>query len=312
MNRPFIKWAGGKSRVLPDLLPHLPKADCLIEPFVGGASVFLNTDYRRYVLADINPDLINLYRIAAKNTELLIDSARFLFEQHNSKEGYAKVRAEFNSISSYKTSHAWRITRASSFLYLNRHGYNGVCRYNRNGGYNVPFGQHKTTPYFPEVEIRQFAEKANDTKALFICADFRRTLQVVVGSDVAIYCDPPYLPVSDTANFTQYHHEPFTINHHRQLVETLLEVNRKYGVVKMVISNSDTVATREIYQPFKMHEINVQRTVSTDKDNRQKAKEVIGVLPVCDCCGRYGGGYCPDCGPCAGYSAYLGDPSNGF
>ncbi len=71
MIRPFIKWPGGKSRVMPELLPHMPKADCLIEPFVGGAAVFLNTDYRRYVLADINPDLIRLYREVKSNPDLL-------------------------------------------------------------------------------------------------------------------------------------------------------------------------------------------------------------------------------------------------
>jgi DNA adenine methylase len=84
MIRPFIKWAGGKTRVLPDLLPHLPKADCLIEPFVGGASVFLATEYRRYVLADINPDLINLYREVTRYPDLVIDAARELFNSKNS------------------------------------------------------------------------------------------------------------------------------------------------------------------------------------------------------------------------------------
>ena len=96
MIRPFIKWAGGKTRVLPDLLPHLPKADCLIEPFVGGASVFLATEYRRYVLADINPDLINLYREVTRYPDLVIDAARELINGKNSPQGYNEVRAAFN------------------------------------------------------------------------------------------------------------------------------------------------------------------------------------------------------------------------
>ena len=191
--------------------------------------------------------------------------------------------------------------RAAQFLYLNRHGYNGLCRYSRKTGFNVPFGKYKSV-YFPENEICLFAEKANDTKAIFLCAPFQSSLQVVTGGDVLVYCDPPYLPESKTADFTQYHTEPFTEDNHRQLVQALLEVNRKHGV-KVVISNSDTEATRAIYQPFKMHEISVQRSVSTNKDNRQKAKEVIGVLPVCDCCGRYGGG-CPDCGAVMGDATY--------
>ncbi|AEN67360.1 DNA adenine methylase (plasmid) [Enterobacter soli] len=308
MIRPFIKWAGGKSRVLPDLLPHLPKADCLIEPFVGGASVFLATEYRRYVLADINPDLINLYREVTRYPDLVIDAARELFNSKNSPQGYNEVRAVFNKQVGTVESGGLRygvemacIMRAAQFLYLNRHGYNGLCRYSRKTGFNVPFGKYKRV-YFPENEIRLFAEKANDTKAIFLCAPFQRSLQVVTGGDVLVYCDPPYLPESKTADFTQYHTEPFTEDNHRQLVLALLEVNRKHGV-KVVISNSDTEATRAIYQPFKMHEISVQRSVSTDKDNRQKAKEVIGVLPVCDCCGRYGGG-CPDCGAVMGEATY--------
>ncbi|MEG2691131.1 MAG: DNA adenine methylase, partial [Hafnia sp.] len=111
------------------------------------------------------------------------------------------------------------------------------------------------------------------------------------------------------ANFTQYHTEPFTEKHHRQLAAELLEVNRKYGA-PVVISNSDTETTREIYHRFRLHEIDVQRSVSTDASNRQKAKEVIGILKVCEGCGRAGGGSCPDCGPCCGdatYSAMVGD-----
>jgi DNA adenine methylase len=108
------------------------------------------------------------------------------------------------------------IMRAAQFLYLNRHGYNGLCRYSRKTGFNVPFGKYKSV-YFPENEIRLFAEKANDTKAIFLCAPFQRSLQVVTGGDVLVYCDPPYLPESKTADFTQYHTEPFTEDNHRQL-----------------------------------------------------------------------------------------------
>lgn len=301
MIRSLLKWPGGKSRVMPRLLPHLPKADCLVEPFVGGASVFLNTDYRRYVLADINPDLINLYRCVTSYMDLVIETAQEIFEKFNDAEGYGKIRTAFNTQrrSARKCAHTLEnIGRAAQFLYLNRHCYNGVCRYSKKTGFNVPFGKYKSV-YFPDNEIRLFAEKANDTKAIFLCAPFERSLQVVTGGDVLVYCDPPYLPESKTANFTQYHTKPFTEDNHRQLVQALLEVNRKHGV-KVVISNSDTEATREIYHRFRLHEINVQRSVSTDTSNRQRAKEVIGTLGLsildeyqADC------GICESCGQCA-------------
>ncbi|NDJ58078.1 Dam family site-specific DNA-(adenine-N6)-methyltransferase [Enterobacteriaceae bacterium 4M9] len=274
MIRPILKWPGGKSRLMPELLQHLPKADCLIEPFVGGASVFLNTDYRRYILADINPDLIRLYREVKSSPQLVIDLARTLFDAGNSKDEYLRFRQIFNNAKGLLDAN-----RAALFIYLNRHCFNGVVRYNQSGEFNTPFGQHKSAPYFPEKEIRQFSEKANDTHAVFLCCSFENTLKVMTGQDVAIYCDPPYLPASKTASFTQYHSGPFTEKQHRQLAAALLEANRKYGV-PVVISNSDTDATREIYQYYHFHEITVRRSVAASSNARNEAKEVIGVLPV--------------------------------
>ncbi|KHT18074.1 Dam family site-specific DNA-(adenine-N6)-methyltransferase [Pectobacterium carotovorum] len=298
MIRPFIKWAGGKTRVLPDLLPLLPKGDCLIEPFVGSASVFLNTDFSSYVLADINPDLINLYRCAAYDTERLITTARDLFNSGNNAGAYNANRLSFN----YQKSDPSTVT-AALFLYLNRHGFNGLCRYNNSGDFNIPFGQYKKT-YFPEQEIRQFAEKANDTETIFSVADFRKTLTIKgINKSTVIYCDPPYLPSSDTANFTQYHTSAFTPAQHRELADVLLRVNRETGA-SIVISNSDTPTTREIYQHYQFHEIAVQRSVSANGISRGAAKEVIGVLKTCDGCGCAGGGCCPDCGPCMGDATY--------
>lgn len=307
MIRSLVKWPGGKGRVMSDLLPILPKADCLVEPFVGGASVFLNTEYRRYILGDINPDLINLYRQITRWPDAVIDAARPLFKVYGDKDGYKWIRGDFNArahdlLSSRNVFEdgpdTGKILRAAQFLYLNRHGYNGVVRYNQQGGYNVPFGRHKTPPYFPEEQIRLFSEKANDTKAIFVCCDFQSTLKIMIGSDAVIYCDPPYLPASDTANFTQYHTAPFGIKEHRQLAAALLDINRLTGS-PVILSNSDTPATREIYHSFNFQEISVNRSVSANAITRGAASEVIGVrvLPVCDGCGRYEGGHCAKCCP---------------
>ncbi|HHL7795744.1 TPA: DNA adenine methylase [Citrobacter freundii] len=305
MIRSLVKWPGGKGRVMPDLLPILPKADCLVEPFVGGASVFLNTEYRRYILGDINPDLINLYRQITRWPDAVIDAARPMFKVYGDKDGYKWIRDDFNArahdlLSSRNVFEdgpdTGKILRAAQFLYLNRHGYNGVVRYNQQGRYNVPFGLHKTPPYFPEEQIRLFSEKANDTKAIFVCCDFQSTLKIMIGSDAVIYCDPPYLPASDTANFTQYHIAPFGIKEHRQLATALLDTNRLTSS-PVILSNSDTPATREIYRAFNFQEISVNRSVSANAITRGAASEVIGVLPVCDGCGRYEGGHCAKCCP---------------
>lgn len=305
MIRSIVKWPGGKGRVLPDLLPVLPKGDCLVEPFVGGASVFLNTDYRNYVLGDINPDLINLYRVVSRTPNELISLARDLFSHRNDADNYLKIRALFNKPQGSRLRDSYlNVYRAAFFLFLNRHGYNGVVRYNQSGGYNVPYGKHKTTPYFPEAEIRLFHEKANDTRAFFVCCSFESTIKVpTFNDDAVIYCDPPYLPVSETANFTQYHSGPFGEKQHRQLVANLLAANLETGAA-VVISNSDTPLTREIYKDFRFQEIAVQRSVSANTQKRGKANEVIGVLKVCDGCGRAGGGRCHDCGPAMGDATY--------
>ena len=150
--------------------------------------------------------------------------------------------------------------------------------------------------------MRLFAEKANDTNAIFHHGDFRDSIPgtMRLAHDVVIYCDPPYIPASNTANFTAYG-KPFTLDDHRALAATLLDVHRQYGH-RAVISNSDTPETREIYSAFNLHAFSVRRSVSAK--SRDMAGEVIGVLRVCDCCGRSGGGYCPDCGPVMGNSTY--------
>ncbi|WP_380198701.1 DNA adenine methylase [Klebsiella pneumoniae] len=297
-----LKWVGGKARVMPQLLEHLPKADCLIEPFVGSGTVFMNTDYRRYVLCDSNRALINFFLVLNSDTERLIEIARRMFIDGNNKERYYKRKELFNSMQWSDTAKAdTALLYAALFLYLNRHTYNGLYRVNLKGEFNSPFGKF-AAPYFPVDEMRRFAEKANDTKAIFMHSDFLHSIRAVVyaSDDAVIYCDPPYIPTSATANFTAYG-KPFTLDDHRSLVTNLLNANRQFGT-RAVISNSDTPETREIYSAFNLHAFSVRRSVSAK--NRDMAGEVIGVLRVCDGCGRSGGGCCPDCGPVMGASTY--------
>ncbi|MCX3408505.1 DNA adenine methylase [Raoultella ornithinolytica] len=298
-----IKWAGGKARVMPELLKHLPKADCLIEPFVGSGTVFMNTDYHRYVLCDSNLALINFFDVLTRFTEELIKSARMYFLDGNFSEDYYACRDGFNFISKNRlaaTGTVRKVQWAAMFLYLNRHGFNGLYRVNQKGEFNVPFGRN-AAPYFPEKEMRLFAEKANDTKAIFMHSDFRLSIRAAryASNDAVIYCDPPYIPASKTANFTTYG-KPFTLDDHRALVATLLDVHRQYGN-HSVISNSDTPETRDIYSAFNLHSLSVRRFISTK--NRDMAGEVIGVLRVCDDCSRSGGGNCPECGHVVGVIA---------
>ena len=179
-NRAFLKWAGGKYPLLDDIKKHLPEGECLIEPFVGAGSVFLNTDFSRYILADINSDLIGLYNIVKLRTDEYVAAAREMFvPENNVAERYYQYRDEFNQSQD-------PLRRAVLFLYLNRHGYNGLCRYNLRGEFNVPFGRYKK-PYFPEAELYHFAEKAQNAE--FYCESYEECMQRA-DSRAVVYCDP--------------------------------------------------------------------------------------------------------------------------
>lgn len=265
-NRAFLKWAGGKYPLIEDIRRHLPAGDCLIEPFVGAGSVFLNTDYDQYILADINSDLINLYNIVKHRAAEFIGDARLLFvDETNCTEVYYLKRTEFNLCTD-----AYR--RALLFLYLNRHCYNGLCRYNLSGEFNVPFGRYKK-PYFPEAELNRFAEKAQ--RATFVCEQYHETLIKAPPGSV-VYCDPPYVPLSTTANFTAYHTNSFSNREQENLARLayLLAFERQ---VPVLISNHDTALTREWYRQADLHLVKARRTISRNILGRSSVNELLAL-----------------------------------
>ncbi|EAW1317644.1 Dam family site-specific DNA-(adenine-N6)-methyltransferase [Salmonella enterica subsp. diarizonae] len=275
-----LKWAGGKYNALPELFKHLPReGECLIEPFVGSGTVFLNTNYRRYVLCDSNPALINFLHTLTYHTGEVIWWAGDLFSVFDDKEDYYERREAYNKIKKYPRLVSDRVHWAASFLYLNHHCFNGLFRTNSKGEFNVPFGKRKKAPRLPEKEMRRFALKARQTKTKFICCDFRLALNpwlVPELDNAVIYCDPPYIPKSKTADFTQYNGKHFTRRDHEHLVKYL--INNQPPFAKVVISNSDTPLTREIYAPFNLHELEVRRSISANAKGRKSTPEVIGVL----------------------------------
>lgn len=289
-----LKWVGSKARVMDILREHLPAGDRLVEPFAGSCAVMMNTDYPEYLIADINPDLINLYQVIKEDAKDFIDTAKGLFRTATTAESYYRFRQVFNR------GKVDRITSAALFLYLNRHGYRGVCRYNRDGGFNVPYGNY-ASPYFPLGEIQAFAEKAR--RAKFICAAFGETLQLIHPSDV-VYCDPPYIPQTPTASFTSYHTDGFTHNDQYDLCSALSRLAERG--IPVIASNSDTHHAHSLYHRFDIYRFTAPRSVGVAAGEGKQAGEIIAKrLPVpaarslskvCDRCGYEGGGHCPDCG----------------
>ncbi|MGK2946217.1 MAG: adenine-specific DNA-methyltransferase [Candidatus Malihini olakiniferum] len=271
-NRAFLKWAGGKYPLIKEIRRYLPAGDCLIEPFVGAGSVFLNTEYDRYILADINSDLINLYDIVKIQIDDFIRDAWELFtNEHNMAEMFYLLRDEFNLCTvPYR--------RAVLFLYLNRHCYNGLCRYNMRGEFNVPFGRYKK-PYFPEQELRCFANKARN--ATFVCGNYQQTLFKATPGAV-IYCDPPYIPLSATANFTAYHTNNFNNIDQKSLAMMAHRLSAD-NAIPVLISNHDTELTREWYRGAALYVVRARRTISKNIIGRSKVDELLALYsaPLC-------------------------------
>jgi DNA adenine methylase len=262
--RPFLKWAGGKYRILDKLAPHL-KGRKLIEPFVGSGAVFLNQSFDQYLLGDINPDLINLYQCLKQEKGQFISYAKsFFVSDYNARDVYSQIRDEFNQGVKGRR-------RAAMFIYLNRHGFNGLCRYNKSGGFNVPFGRY-VRPYFPEKEMLHFLVVAK--KATFVCDTFSALMNRSRRGDV-VYCDPPYVPLSPTASFTSYAAQGFSYDQQVELAFRAQHLADRG--VKVVISNHDNAITRKIYEHAKIESFPVRRFISCDGDKRGNAKELLAV-----------------------------------
>ena len=265
--RPFLKWAGNKYRIIDRIRQSLPEGKRLIEPFAGSAAVFLNTDYDHYLINDNNPDLIHLYNILKKDGQNFIKKCqRYFTPRFNNEEEYYKLRKKFNN-----TTDVYQ--RAILFLYFNRHGYNGLCRYNQKGGFNVPFGRYKS-PYFPEKEMLFFHNKAQHAE--FVISDFDQVIQSANKGDV-IYCDPPYVPLSSSANFTTYSAGGFNIEKQQHLADLAKEISSKG--IPILISNHNTSFTRKAYnEASKIKKFHVQRYISCNGNKRECAGELLALF----------------------------------
>ncbi len=266
-SRPFLKWAGNKYRIIETIRTMLPDGERLVEPFVGSGAVFMNTDFDRYLLADSNADLINLYKALQQQGETFIEECQKLFRPAtNRAEYYYRRRDEFN-----KCRNTTR--KAALFIYLNRHGYNGLCRYNSRGGFNVPFGRYKR-PYFPADEMNAFHLRSQ--RARFVHMDFVGIFDMLRAGDV-VYCDPPYVPLSASSNFTTYSAGGFDMSQQSTLAK-LAQLATQQGV-PVLISNHNTHFTRNAYQHAdNIKRLHVRRFISCQGQKRQNAAELLALF----------------------------------
>lgn len=266
--RSIFKWAGGKFGVLEQIFRYLPEGKRLIEPFVGGGAVFMNAGYQENLLNDVNADLINFYKTLQREAHSLITLAHRFFQDYNTQEGFLAVRNAFNK-QVYDDLH-----RAAAFLFLNRHCFNGLTRYNQAGEFNVGYGKYKT-PYFPLQEMEAFL--GAEGRSEFVCGDFAAVIEAAGEGDV-IFCDPPYEPLPNTEGFTNYSGHDFKFEEQKRLVSLLTDAHRRGA--KVLITNSGAPNIRELYHDsgFRVEHLFARRSVSCKGDTRGVAHDVLGIL----------------------------------
>lgn len=260
-----LKWAGGKYRIFERINNKLPDGNRLIEPFAGSAAIFLNTHFDKYTLNDKNKDLIDFYKAIKRDGSKFIALCRSYFNaRNNTADKYYKYRNEFNHSSNKQN-------KPALFLYLNRHSYNGLCRYNLSGEFNVPFGKNDK-PYFPEKELLFLEKKIK--KAKLQNKDFVTVMEEAKQGDV-VYCDPPYVPISDTSNFTSYNAKGFSIEEQEKLAFMAKKLAQKG--IPVLISNHATAFTKKIYADSKIETFSVRRFISCNGQKRNKIDEILAL-----------------------------------
>lgn len=262
---PVLKWAGGKTRLLPELVARLPgprqwTTGRYFEPFVGGAAVFLHLRPRTAVLSDVNPELVHLYTIVRDRVEELIeDLGRHTYE----RQYYYGVRA-------LDPASLPPIERASRMVFLNRTCFNGLWRVNRRGEFNVPFGRYTNPTLCPAERLRAASRAFADAELRH--TDFEGAVDGARRGDF-VYFDPPYVPLTRTASFTSYAAADFGLADQERLAALFTDLGRRG--VRCMLSNSDTPVVRALYDGHRIDRILAPRAISRDPEQRRPVGELV-------------------------------------
>lgn len=266
--RPFVKWAGGKRQLLPELLSRLPRSFRRYhEPFVGGGALFFALRARQLLpqgarLADINPELVNAYQIVRDRVETLIV---LLGAFRNEEDFYYEIRAQ-------DPLQLDPVQRAARLLYLNRTCFNGLFRENRDGRFNVPFGRYRNLQILRENDLRA-ASRA--LRGICIEQDSFDALSDCAQPGDFVYFDPPYAPLSRTASFTTYSRGGFDDTAQRRLGALVRELGARG--VHVLLSNSSAPIIYDIYDHPELHveQVLASRAINSRADRRGKVAEVL-------------------------------------
>jgi DNA adenine methylase len=285
--KPFLKWAGNKFRIIGEVMKALEWGSDrtkYIEPFGGSGAVIANVGdlFSKRTYGEFNPELSDLMLTLMNEQDLLIDETISLFRTANNEaDAYYSLRSEFNSY--IGNASAPKVRKSALFIYLNRHCFNGLCRYGPNG-FNVPFGRYIKT-VAPIEEMKAFADKMDGVK-IAKPGSFQQ-LMGKADEDTLIYCDPPYYPLTTTSNFTQYSSKAGFDDEMQKSLATSAAQCAAAGAI-VLISNHDVPACHEDYKKAARdagvnvkldHAFRVSRFISSKAAGRGgKAGELIAAF----------------------------------
>ncbi|MGF2035383.1 MAG: DNA adenine methylase [Nostoc sp. CmiVER01] len=262
--RPFLKWAGGKSRLIQQYIPYFPKSyKNYYEPFLGGGAVFFYLQPTAAVLTDINAELINTYCCVRDHVEELISILKEHKIRHN-KDYYYSIRNH---------SSGTDIEKAARLIYLNKTCFNGLYRVNSQGKFNVPLGRYTNPNICSEFLLKAASEALSH--ASIKQANFTEVLNYATSSDDFVFFDPPYHPISDTSYFTAYSQNCFSKKDQELLRDTCAELASRG--VKVMVCNSDSEFINKIYTDinFETYKIKAARSINSNVKNRGMICELL-------------------------------------
>jgi len=270
--KPFVKWAGGKRQLIPILNRNLPESfGTYYEPFLGGGALLFHILYKKNnqkcSVSDLNSDLVLAYTVIRDRPDALIISLKNHEKnyQTDSNSYYYSVR-ESNPRSA--------IEKTSRLIFLNRTCFNGLYRVNSKGKFNVPLGKYTNPNIVNEENIRSVSHILQSNRTSIKCRDFEAVLLDAKKGDL-VYFDPPYQPVSTTANFTSYTNKDFTYDDLRRLAELCLRLDSKG--CKVLLSNSDSKEVTDIFseKPWKVTKIEANRSINSNSKKRTGHFELL-------------------------------------
>jgi DNA adenine methylase len=270
--KPFVKWAGGKKQLVPELLEsHIPKEyntkyNSYYEPFLGGGALLFALQPERAIINDINTELINCYKVIRDSVDELIDDLK----RHENEKDYFDAIREWDRNKDYKDKTL--VQKASRIIFLNKTCFNGLYRVNLQGQFNVPFGKYKNPSILDIDNLKAVNRYLNKNQVEILNLDFQEAVKDAKEGDF-IYFDPPYDPVSDNAKFTSYDSSGFRKEEQIRLKETFDELS-SIGC-KLLLSNSYTDFIVDLYRDYKQTKVSASRAINSKASKRGKVDEIL-------------------------------------